>query len=80
MNVSGILVVVPVAELDRAVAALSALPGVDVHHTHRAKGKIIVTQEAESVAEEVEGLKRIKALSSVILAEMVHHNFEDEEL
>ena len=78
MNVSGILVIVPVAKLDAAVASLSAVQGVDVHHTDRATGRIIVTQEAESIPDEVEGLKRIKALPHVILAEMVHHHFEND--
>ena len=36
MNVSGILVVAPVAGMDGVVTALSALPGVEVHHTDRA--------------------------------------------
>ena len=78
MNVSGILVVTPVAALDATVAALDGLPGVDVHHTDPRTGRIIVTQEARSVGEEVEGLERIKALPDVILAEMVHHHFEDD--
>lgn len=78
MNVSGILVVVPVAKFDRAIEALDELPGVQVHHTDPATGRIIVTQEAESIREEVEGLKRIKALPHVILAEMVHHYFEED--
>jgi len=80
VNVSGILVVVPPATLDAAMAALSALPGVEVHHTHRPTGRIIVTQEARTVSEEIEGLRRIQSLPSVILAEMVHHHFaEDQE-
>ena len=78
MNVSGILVVVPAAETDRSIEKLAALPGVDVHHVDPATGRIIVTQEAESIDDEVGGLKRIKALSGVILAEMVHHHFKDD--
>jgi nitrate reductase NapD len=80
MNVSGILVIVPVAELDVALSALAALPGVDVHHTDPATGRVIVTQEAESVHREIDGLKRIKAIPQVMLAEMVHHHFEDEPM
>jgi len=78
MNVSGILVVVPVAEMDAAARDLAALPGVDVHHADRATGRIIVTQEAATIGAEVEGLKRIQGLPRVILAEMVHHHFEDD--
>jgi len=78
MNVSGILVIVPPAEMDTAMEKLAALQGVDVHHTDPATGRIVVTQEAESIQSEVQGLKRIKALPFVILAEMVHHNFEQD--
>jgi nitrate reductase NapD len=78
MNVSGILVVVPVADVVASVESLAALPGVDVHHVDEETGRIIVTQEGETVHEEVERLKTIKALPGVILAEMVHHHFEDD--
>lgn len=78
MNFSGILVVTPVDAMDATVAALAELPGVDVHHTDPRTGRIIVTQEGRSVGDEVEGLKRIKALPGVILAEMVHHHFEED--
>jgi len=78
VNVSGILVVVPVTEVATSITALSALPGVDVHHVDEKTGRIIVTQEADSVHEEVERLKTIKALPGVILAEMVYHHFEED--
>jgi len=78
MNVSGILVVVPVADVAASVESLAALPGVDVHHVDGRTGRIIVTQEGETVHEEVERLKTIKTLPGVILAEMVHHHFEDD--
>jgi nitrate reductase NapD len=77
MNVSGILVVTSVECLDRTAEALSALPGVEVHHTDPVTGRLVVTQESDSVHEEMDGLKRIKALPHIILAEMVHHHFED---
>ena len=79
MNVAGILVVVPIVRLADAIEALSNLPGVDVHHTDEASGRIIVTQEAETIREEVAALETIKALPHVVLAEMVHHHFEDDQ-
>jgi len=79
VNISGILVVAPVARYDAVVEALDALPGVDVHHTDRSSGRIVVTQEAPTVHDEVEGLKRIKAVQHVVLAEMVHHYIADDE-
>jgi nitrate reductase NapD len=78
MNVSAILVVTPLARLEAACRMLDSLPGIEVHHTDRATGRIIVTQEAATVAEEVDGLKRIKRLPYVILAEMVQHHFEED--
>ena len=77
MNISGILVVVPPERLEEAIADLSLLPGVDVHHTDPATGRIVVTQEGETIGAEVDGLRQIKALPYVILAEMVYHQFEE---
>ncbi len=78
MNISAILVVVPVTEIDVASGLLEALPGVEVRHTDPATGRILAIQEAEDVGAEVESLKRIKALPGIILAEMVYHYFEDD--
>ena len=82
MNISGILVVAHPGRLSHCIDSLHALPGVELHHQDAATGKLIVTLEAESVDAEVEGLKRIKALPDVILAEMVYHylakQFEQE--
>ncbi len=78
MNFSAILVVVPAAEVEAATARLEALPGVEVRHSDRAAGRLLALQEAETVAAEVAGLERIKALPGIILAEMVYHYFEDD--
>lgn len=79
MNISGILVITPAEQLQSTIDNLNALPGVDVHHTDPETGRIVVTQEAGSVHAEVDGLKRIKALPHIILAEMVHHHFEEDD-
>jgi len=60
------------------VDQLNGLDGIDVHHIDAATGRIVITQEAESIKDEVEGLKRIQALPGIILAEMSYHNFEDD--
>jgi nitrate reductase NapD len=78
MNLSGILVVVTPERTPAAAQRLAALPGMEVYHTDAASGRIVVIQEAGSVAEEVDGLKRIKSLPWVILAEMVYHYFEED--
>lgn len=77
MNISGILVVVPPDRIDEATCALNALPGVEVHHTEPATGRIVVVQEAETVDQEVAALSHIKALPGVMLAEMVYHVFDE---
>ena len=61
------------------VTELNQMDGIDVHHIDAASGRIVITQEAESISAEVEGLKRIRALPGIILAEMSYHNFEDDQ-
>jgi nitrate reductase NapD len=78
MNLSGILVVVPHGRVDETVSRLNALPGVEVHHIDAPSGRIVVVQEGETIDDEVQGLKRIKKLPDVILAEMVYHYFADD--
>lgn len=77
MNISGILVVVRPEAFAESVARLNALPGVEVHHTDGVAGRIVATQEATSVRQEVAGLQRIKRLPNVVMAEMVYHYFGD---
>ena len=55
MNLSGILVVVSPEHIDSTIATLNSLSGVEVHHQDSATGRIVVTQEEESVAAEVDG-------------------------
>jgi nitrate reductase NapD len=78
MNISGILVVVAPARTESTCASLRALPGIEIHHVDATSGRIVITQEAESISAEVEGLKRIRALPDIILAEMSYHYFEDD--
>lgn len=78
MNLSGIVVFVPPSRLAESVVALNALAGIEVHHTQAESGKIVVVQEAQTVHDEIEGLKRIKALPGVIAAELVYHYFAED--
>lgn len=78
MNISGILVIVSPQQVESMVNQLNGLDGIDVHHIEAASGRIVITQEAETIREEVDGLKRIQALPGIILAEMSYHNFEDD--
>jgi nitrate reductase NapD len=75
MNLSGILVISTPPEIDALVDTLNAIPSLEVHHIDRESSRLIVVQEAESVHDEVAGLKNIKKLPGIVLAEMVYHYF-----
>jgi len=78
MNLSAILVITAPAEVEACMSLLDSLPGISVHHSDPATGKIMLTQEAESIDAEIESLKRIKALNGVSMAEMIYHYFEED--
>jgi nitrate reductase NapD len=78
MNISGILVVTTPGNATNVSEQLQALTGIDIHYVDAAKGRIVITQEAESIRAEVDGLKRIRALPHIILAEMSCHYFEED--
>ena len=79
MNYSGILVVTTSDNLTSVRDALNALEGVEVHHTDESTARIIAVQEAENVKQEVAGLRTIKQLPGVVMAEMVNHYFGDTD-
>ena len=79
MNLSSILIVVHPEKLEQTIKTLNTLPGIDVHHSDIATGRIVITQEADSITAEVDGLKQLKAMPDIIVAEMVNHYFENDE-
>lgn len=79
MNFSGILVVAQQDSQGVVVSALNALEGVEVHQVDEATGRIVAVQEAVDIHAEIEGVKRIKALPHVIMAEMVYHYLAEDE-
>ncbi|MGD2083450.1 MAG: chaperone NapD [Chromatiales bacterium] len=79
MNLSAILVLVRPDQLDACAAALNRIQGVEVHHRDPTAGRLIVTQEAETVSDEIDGFRRIQAQPDVITAELVYHWFEEDE-
>ena len=79
MNLSGIAVSVQASRFDETVTCLNELPGVEVHHCDPASARLVVVQEADGVDAEVEGLKRIKAISGVMVAELVYHYFAEDD-
>ncbi|MEE4379316.1 MAG: chaperone NapD [Candidatus Competibacteraceae bacterium] len=79
MNLSGILVMVPPAQLAAGIDTLNALPGVEVFHTEAETGRIVDVQEAATVEAEIDGLRRIQQLPQVIMAELVYHYFAEDQ-
>lgn len=79
MNLSGILVVAKPEWQASVVEALGGLPGVEVHQVDEATGRIIAIQEAGDIHAEIEGVKRIKALPHVVMAEMVYHYIAEDD-
>ncbi len=79
MNLSGIAVSVQPRSFDETVDLLNSLPGVEIHHQDLNSGRVVIVQEADSIDAEVEGLKRIKAIAGVVVAELVYHYFADDQ-
>ena len=79
VNLSGILVVAKPDCRAQVVEALNALEGVEVHQVDEATGRIVAVQEAEDINAEVAGIRRIKAVPHVIMAEMVYHYVAEDE-
>ncbi len=79
MNLSGILIISTASKIDALIETLNAMPDVEVHHIDRDNNKLIVVQEAESIRNEVDGLKKIKKLPGIVLAEMVYHYLAEDD-
>jgi nitrate reductase NapD len=79
MNLSGILVVADRNRQAEVISSLDALPGVGVHQIDEPSGRLIAVQEAADIYAEVEGLRRIKALPHVVMAEMVYHYIAEDD-
>lgn len=78
MNISAILITTSPQNIHEMIATLNSLSSVEVYHNDPATGKIIAIQEAKTIDEEVDGLKKIKKLPGIILAEMVEHYFGED--
>ncbi len=78
MNISGILVISSPEHTAEVCAQLRELPGVDIHYVDKGTGRIVITQEADTISAEVDGLKRIRGLPHIQLAEMSSHYFEED--
>ncbi len=79
MNLSGIVVATRPEFTDIVVDSLQRLADIDVTHIEPDTGRIIVVMEAADIEKEIEGIKVIKALPHVSMAEMVYHYFADDD-
>lgn len=79
MNISGILVVAKPERQAEVVDALNGMTGIEVHQVDPASGRIIVIQEAADIHAEIDGVKRIKAVPHVVMAEMAYHYIADDD-
>lgn len=77
MNISSIVVQTLPKYLDEVVENLKKCEACD-YHLHDEKGRIIVTIEGESVAEELEKLRVIEDIPHVVAADMQMAYSEDE--
>jgi nitrate reductase NapD len=78
VSYSGIVVRTQPARMADLVPELSALPGVRVHQEDPATGRLVLTLEATSVDEEIEGLRRIQRLPGVVSADLVYHRLRED--
>lgn len=73
LSYSGIVVRARPAALAELAPGLSELPGVQIHQQDADSGRLVLTLEAASVDEEIEGLRRIQCFPGVISADLVYH-------
>lgn len=80
MNLSGIAVIATPQTVEAVAARLTALPGVQVARIDRDGGRLVLVQEAASVADEVEGFRCIQRTPGVVSADLVCHFFGDQSV
>jgi len=78
MNISSIVVQAPSKYIDELVELFKEADYCDYHLHDKARGKIIVTVEGESVDEEIEKLIKIQELPQVMAADMMMTYQEDQ--
>lgn len=82
MNICGVLVHANPAKTGAVIAALAAMPGVEVHEVadgtgQHARGRIVVTVEDTQNAVALDTLGVIHRTDGVVAAALVYHHFDD---
>ena len=76
MNYSS--VVITLGAESRALKALSALEGLEVHHVDEASRRVVAVIEAETTGLEADVFERIRRTEGVIDVSLHAHSCEDE--
>ena len=79
MSFSGIVVRAATTDLESLAQRLGAVPGVQVHQRDPDSNRLILTLDAETVDDEIDGLRRIQCMSGVASADLVYHLLGDKE-
>lgn len=78
MNYSSVVITLGAGAESRALKALSALEGLEVHHVDEASRRVVAVIEAETTGLEADIFERIRRTEGVIDVSLHAHYFEDE--
>jgi len=78
MNFSGILIFTAPDQTLHCRELICTISGIDVFQYDEATGRIIAVMEADTIEEEIQMLKHVKAVPNVVAAELVYHHFEED--
>lgn len=80
MHLSAILARSTPQDMPKCIDEIEALVGVEVHYAYPETGQIIAIQESSSVNQQQETLRQVQSLSSVLMAELVYHYNDVQEV
>lgn len=75
-SIAGVVVRTRPEALSEVTARLAGLPGVDVHHTEAATGRVVITLETDRPDHEQAHLERVRLEPGVLSADLVYHYVE----
>ena len=78
MNYSSVVITLAAGAEDRALEALTALEGLEVHHVDETSRRVVAVIEAETTGLEAAVFERIRRAEGVIDVSLHAHYFEDE--
>lgn len=80
MHLSAILARSTPQNMSECIEEIEALAGVEVYYAYPETGQIIAIQEGSSVNQQQETLRQVQGLSSVLMAELVYHYNDVQEV